>query len=544
MEEIDNNLVIPDLSTLLSSLAPAESIAYFYLKDTIGLSEQVMWKITNNAGSILGFTVRNLKEKISLLTRMMNLSDEDIRIIISKQPSILHLSANRNVSQKILFLVRYLDLSKQCLREMVIAYPCILCYSISNLQKKLMFFEDTLGFENSLAQCLGANSSETNKKSASSSSPSSRNELRELLVKHPKLLTAAVDNNDPIIQRRTGLMVKFQFLYKEMNIPKEDLKYIIQRNPNILMYNLEENLQSKLISLFIMRLQMDHGHICNVLKSFPNIVDYNLENHLLPITRYFLTELEFSPMEFRTMVIKFPKIYSYSLFKIKHVVGYLRYQLSMDASQVKRVLYQAPQVISLNTDETVVSKVKFLKDAFSLSQSDGNNASIRKVIVGMPTILLCSIENNLKPKAEYFLKEFSEDKFELRQAILTLPTLMGYSLEKRIKPRMKEIVESGIEPIKITVGITMKEENFKIWLENQKLRLENSDNSLPRKRSSRNFDARIKESDEQEKNNGVESNDLPSVTELRQQINIGDEINSLNAAAQNVTGSRIIHWKR
>ena len=47
-------------------LAPASQIAYFYLQ-SLGLSEETMWKITTDAGSILGLTVPNLKNKVDFL---------------------------------------------------------------------------------------------------------------------------------------------------------------------------------------------------------------------------------------------------------------------------------------------------------------------------------------------------------------------------------------------------------------------------------------------------------------------------------------------
>ena len=78
----------------------------------------------------------------------MDLNDDNIRDILTKQPSILHLSSNRNVSAKVLFLVRYLDLSKSELRQMFVSYPCILCYSMENL-KKIHFFESVMGFRRS-----------------------------------------------------------------------------------------------------------------------------------------------------------------------------------------------------------------------------------------------------------------------------------------------------------------------------------------------------------------------------------------------------------
>ena len=328
-----------------------------------------------------------------------------------------------------------------------------------------------------------------------------------------------------------GLLAKFQFLYQEIGIDKDDLKIIIQKNPAILLYSLQKNLQPKIISLFIMRLRMESTHITKLLKSFPFVMDYNMDNHLLPITRYFLTDLEFSDREFRSILLKFPKIYSYSLFKIKHVVGYLRYQLGMDASQVKRILFQAPQVISLNTDQTLVSKVEFVKELFGLSQNSkstipsveiGNVSGmddIRKVITGMPTLLLCSVEKNLRPKAEYFLEEFDGDHFELRQAVLTLPTLFGYSLNNRIKPRMRQILDGGIAPIKITVGITMTEENFQKWLLNQQRRIGKVEGSIP--------EYQLYDTDKEE------VNDLPV-----------EAMVAFNKNDSDTGDNRIMHWKR
>jgi mTERF domain-containing protein len=410
-------------------IAPASEIAYFYLQDTIGLGPDIMWKISNEAGSVLGFTVKNLEGKISLLTRMMNLSQDDIKEIITKQPSILHMSATRNISPTILFLVRAMDLSKKDLKRIVLAYPCILCYSMHNLAHKISFFNKELGLD--------------------------VEEMRQFIISEPKLLCSAVD---------TGLLPRLHFLHKELSIPLEDLRKILRANPRLLLYSLERNLQPKFISFFIMRLCMQPKDILKLLTCYPLIIDYNLENHMLPIARYFLSELEFSPMEMKHILLKFPRLMTHSLFKIKHLVGYLRYELGMNAKEVKRVLFQAPQVISLNTDEKVTSKVAFLKDTFGLS----NDKDLRKVVSGMPTILLCNTEDNIGPKAEYLLKEFGGDKMEMRQAVITLPTILGYSLEKRIKPRMEEILDGGLQPIKITIGITMTDKRFQEWLASAK----------------------------------------------------------------------------
>jgi len=457
---IISNITIPDHNEYSSTetypsmntppLAPASEIAYFYLKNTVGLSETTMWKIIQKSGSILGLTVPTLQNKISLLTRTMNLSDEDIRTIIHRQPSILTMSANRNISPTILFLVKALDLGKDDLRTIIVQYPCILCYSIDNLQDKLEFFSAEMKLE--------------------------MDQMRTLLVNEPRLLCAGV---------KTGLRPRMKFLMKEISIPLEDLRSIVRRNPKILLYSIHENLATKLISFFIMRLRMEPKHVLRILKAYPAIIDYNLENHMLPIAVYFLSDLEFSPIEFRSILLKFPRLMTHSTFKIKHVVGYLRYQLGMDAVQVKRVLFQAPQVVSLDTENNLAFKVKFLKDELNLDKGD----DLRKLISGMPTLILCSVDNNLRPKIEYLRDAFGGDEAKLRRVALTLPTLLGYSLEKRIRPRMKRLVAIGSDPKKITIGITMKEEKFDEWLLNTRYKLENQGNrrlhkSTPERESS------------------------------------------------------------
>ena len=429
-DTMDHNIYMPDLNTALSNLqlAPASEIAYFYLQNKIGIPEEVMWKITYEAGSILGFTVLNLEKKISLLKRLMDLNDEDVRTIITKQPSILHLSPNKNISPKILFLVRSLDFSKKDLRIIVCAYPCVLCYSTRNLRSKLNFYEIDLGFDGE--------------------------ELRDLLVREPKLLCAGV----------TSLQSRLGFLHREIGIPLVELRGMVKKNPKIMLYSLENNLQPKILFL-VLHLKMDENHVIKLLKAYPFLLDYNLEDHILPTVQYFF-EIEFSPMEMRQIFLKYPKLVTHSLKKIKHVVGYLRYQLGMDARQVKRVLFQAPQVVSLN--RALLSKVHFLHETLGFQDED----ELRRIIAGMPTILLCSVENNLKPKAEYILNELGNDELKLKKTLLKLPTLMGYSLEKRIKPRMEQLLSNDIDPVKITIAITFTEKKFNEWLENKRKKME------------------------------------------------------------------------
>jgi hypothetical protein len=413
--------------------AASTNVSYFYLQNELGLSEEAMWKITFEAGSVLGMTTANVRRKVDVLRDNMNLSDDDLRTIIGRQPTILQLSADKNISPTILFLVRALDLGRDDLRLLLLASPTILSYKQTNLNSKINFFTRLMEF--------------------------SIDECRDLLLAEPKLLRAGV---------RTGLVPRMRFLARDMDIPMAKLRLIVQKNPRILLYSLDDNLIPKLIFYLIMSLSMDLKQVERTLLAYPYILDYNLDRHILPITKYFIQDLEVSPTEFRGILLKFPRLLTHSLSKIKHVVGYLRYELGLTGPQVKRVLYQAPQVIGLNTEGNLASKVEFLRAAFAL-----NPDQLRSVVAGMPTLLVLSIDRNLQPKTDYLREAFGgsndDNKHEaLQEAILRLPTLLGYSLDKRIRPRLQAILDAGLDPSRITVGIPMTEEKFDGWLHRRK----------------------------------------------------------------------------
>lgn len=422
---------LENLDSLLSG--ESSNLAYFFLQNEIGLSEEAMWKITLEAGSVLGMTANTLRRKTDLLRRTMDLSATELRTLLVRQPTILHMSADKNLAPTILFLVRALDLSKEELRAIVVRFPCVLCYATSNLKSKINFFTKLMGF--SPAEC------------------------RRLLISEPKLLTAGV---------KTGLIPHMRFFLKDMEIPLEKLRTVVRKNPKVLLYSLEANLIPKLVFFFIMILRMEPSHISRMLLSFPQILDYNLDNHIVPIIRYLQHELGFSPIEVRQILLKFPRFVTYSLRRVKHLVGMLRFELGLQAADVKRVLYQAPQAVGLD-EENLKEKVEFLRGTFLLSDDE-----LRGVLAGMPTLLLCSIEKNLRPKAKYLKKSFAlnGDLDELRETILAQPALLGYSLSKRIRPRLEKLLEIGGHPRAITIGITMKEEAFDEWLLGRKKRLE------------------------------------------------------------------------
>lgn len=441
-------------------LATLESdLSYFYLRDELGISEDVMWKITNDAPSVLGLKANNVRNKVRVLQSLVGFTDAEIRQLVTSQPTLLQLSAKKNLSPTILYWIRQLQMGKKELKALIIGCPALLKYSRANVHAKLHFFQTTMGY--SLSEC------------------------RKLLIKDPRLLTCGV---------KSGLLPRLNFLHKELDIPLGDVRTIAMKNPRILRMSVEQNLTPKCIFYFIMTLQLPNKDVAKILLKYPQILDYNLEDHILPIHHYLLS-LEFSTYEFSRILLRYPRLITYSLMRMKRRIGYLRYELSLEANAIRRILYQCPQIVSLgqeNLEATVEFLLQVVSPGSSLRGGEDEESStansisapedcgsedlididdkdalaiVQILVTGLPTLLALSIENNLSPKVDYLRGRLGQE--ELSNAMLRMPALLGYSLEKRIRPRMEKLVDVKLPPGKITVAITLREDLFDEWLERQ-----------------------------------------------------------------------------
>ena len=409
----------------LHLLPNASNVPYFYLQNELGMLPEDMWKITYEAGNVLGLTADNIRKKVRLLRQTMALNDEELRTIIRLSPTILYLSPDKNVGPTILFLQRQLDLSRTELKSLVVQRPYILSYSIPNLGEKIKFFTKVMSF--------------------------TVEETRKLLIKQPQLMSCGVTG---------GLFPRMKFLVREIGFKMKDLRKLVMKNPGLLLKSVESNLQPKLIFYLIMTLHMDTADVRKVLTRLPHFVEYNLDNHILPISQFLTTEVEYTNIELRSIILKFPGLFTHSLQKVKTVVGYFRFELGMNPDRVRRILYQAPQLVSLSLDNNVKVKVERLRETFGYDESE-----MRKLISGMPTLLLCSWDNNLSPKIDYLANIMGTD--QLAKALLAHPSILGYSLTKRIIPRMEAALGVGIPPNSIGTGLPRSQTSFEKWLVNK-----------------------------------------------------------------------------
>ena len=63
------------------------------------------------------------------------------------------------------------------------------------------------------------------------------------------------------------------------------------------------------------------------------------------------------------------------------------------------------------------------------------------MVLRCPGLFTFSVENNFKPKFDYFVGEMGGSLEELKE----FPQYFAFSLEKRIKPRHMEAVQNGLK---------------------------------------------------------------------------------------------------
>lgn len=79
-----------------------------------------------------------------------------------------------------------------------------------------------------------------------------------------------------------------------------------------------------------------------------------------------------------------------------------------------------------------------------------------EMVLRCPALFTFSIENNFKPKFEYFSGEMEGELEELKE----FPQYFTFSLDNRIKPRHMEVVRSGVK-VALPVMLKSTDEEFR-----------------------------------------------------------------------------------
>ncbi|KAL5537391.1 hypothetical protein UlMin_045642 [Ulmus minor] len=161
----------------------------------------------------------------------------------------------------------------------------------------------------------------------------------------------------------------------------------------------------------------------------PKILTSNVNSDLNPIFNFLFQELKVPESKFRKVINKCPRLLASSAKdQLKPALFYLQ---RLGFKDLEALAYHDAVLLVSIVENTLIPKLGFLQSlGFSKEEAVG-------MVLRCLALFTFSIENNYKPKFEYFTGEMGRKLEELKE----FPQYFAFSLDKRIKPRHMEVVE-------------------------------------------------------------------------------------------------------
>lgn len=249
----------------------------------------------------------------------------------------------------------------------------------------------------------------------------------------------------------------------ELGMELEKIQQVTRKFPAFAYYSLEGKV--KPVVEFLLDLGVSKSDIPIILGKRPQLCGISLSENLIP-TMKFLEGLGLDKEKWAKVIYRFPPLLTYSRQKLKSTVDFL-YEMGLSAEDVGKVLTRCPNIISYSVEDKLRPTADYFHEL-------GVNVSL--LLHRSPQTFGLSIEGNLKPVTEFFfdkgytledlrtmiqrygtlytfsLEENLIPKWEFfltmeyqRSELVKFPQYFGYSLEERIKPRYALVRQCGVK---------------------------------------------------------------------------------------------------
>lgn len=178
----------------------------------------------------------------------------------------------------------------------------------------------------------------------------------------------------------------------------------------------------------------------------PKILTSDIKSDLSPVFNFLAFDLKVPDHRFRQVINKCPRLLVSSVRdQLKPAFHYVQ---RLGFRDLAALAYQDPVLLVSSVEKTLIPKMDYLAGmGFSKEEVKG-------MVLRCPALFTFSVENNFKPKLEYFVEEIKGESEELKE----FPQYFAFSLENRIKPRHVEVVESGVRvPLPLMLKTTDEE---------------------------------------------------------------------------------------
>ncbi|XP_020586555.1 transcription termination factor MTEF1, chloroplastic isoform X2 [Phalaenopsis equestris] len=197
---------------------------------------------------------------------------------------------------------------------------------------------------------------------------------------------------------------------------------------------------------FLLSKGIHHKDLGRILGMCPRVMTSSIGKDLVPVFKFLSCDLKVPDSEFRRVIKKCPR------FLVCDVRDQLRpaliYLQRLGFKDVTALAFHDPVLFVSSVENTLMPKLQHLM-RLGLSREEAVGMVLR-----CPSLLTFSIQNNYKPKYEYFVREMGGGLEELKD----FPQFFAFSLDKRIKLRHRVMAEMGLRlPLSLMLKSTDNE---------------------------------------------------------------------------------------
>ncbi|CAN4125106.1 unnamed protein product [Withania somnifera] len=180
----------------------------------------------------------------------------------------------------------------------------------------------------------------------------------------------------------------------------------------------------------------------------PTILTADIKSELNPVFNFLSKDLRVPEHNFRKVINKCPRLLVCSVKdQLKPALFYLQ---RLGFTDLHHLAYQDPILLVSSVESTLTPKLHYLI-SLGFSTTEAVQMTLR-----CPGLFTFSIENNFKPKFDYFTQKMQGQLDELKE----FPQYFAFSLDKRIKPRHSQLVQNGVAiPLSLMLKTTDEEFN-------------------------------------------------------------------------------------
>ncbi|KAM5587591.1 transcription termination factor MTEF1, chloroplastic [Rosa sericea] len=241
----------------------------------------------------------------------------------------------------------------------------------------------------------------------------------------------------------TKLSLQFKEKILCLEIMGVDAGKALSQNPNLHSATLD-SIQA--IITFLQSKGIQEKDLAKIFGMCPHILTSNIKTELIPVFDFLSDYLQVPEHNFRKVINKCPRLLASSVSdQLKPALFYLQ---RLGFKDLHALAYHDSVLLVSSVEKTLVPKLNFLV-GLGIPRDEAVGLVLR-----CPALLTFSIENNYKPKYEYFSVDMGLKLEDLKE----FPQYFAFSLEKRIKPRHMEVVQSGVHvPLPLMLKSTDEE---------------------------------------------------------------------------------------